>query len=85
MFDSCATPGTVAPQAPLPTGFSRQEYWSGLPFPSSIFSCLDASFTCSLITVISESIWKAGSVSLSVFPFQIVFRCSRSFASLPKF
>ena len=29
-----ATPGTVAPQAPLSIGFSRQEYWSGLPFPS---------------------------------------------------
>ena len=29
----CATPQTVAPQAPLSTGFSRQEYWSGLPFP----------------------------------------------------
>ena len=25
---------TVALQAPLSTGFSRQEYWSGLPFPS---------------------------------------------------
>ena len=24
----------AARQAPLPTGFSRQEYWSGLPFPS---------------------------------------------------
>ena len=24
---------TVAHQAPLSTGFSRQEYWSGLPFP----------------------------------------------------
>ena len=29
-----ATPWTVAYQAPLSTGFSRQEYWSGLPFPS---------------------------------------------------
>ena len=27
------TPGTVALQAPLSTGFPRQEYWSGLPFP----------------------------------------------------
>ena len=27
------TPQTVAPQAPLSMGFSRQEYWSGLPFP----------------------------------------------------
>ena len=29
-----ATPWTVAYQAPLTMGFSRQEYWSGLPFPS---------------------------------------------------
>ena len=30
-----ATPWTVAHQAPLSMGFSKQEYWSGLPFPSS--------------------------------------------------
>ena len=30
----CATPWTVAHQAPLSMGFSRQKYWSGLPFPS---------------------------------------------------
>ena len=29
-----ATPWTVAYKAPLSMGFSRQEYWSGLPFPS---------------------------------------------------
>jgi len=29
-----ATPWTVARQAPLSMGFSRQEYWNGLPFPS---------------------------------------------------
>ena len=28
------TPWTVAHQAPLSKGFSRQEYWNGLPFPS---------------------------------------------------
>ena len=28
------TPWTVGYQAPLSMGFSRQEYWSGLPFPS---------------------------------------------------
>ena len=27
-------PWTVAPQTPLSKGFSRREYWSGLPFPS---------------------------------------------------
>ena len=30
----CATPQTAAHQAPLSLGFSRQEPWSGLPFPS---------------------------------------------------
>ena len=30
----CATPLTGAHQAPLSMGFSRQEYWSGVPFPS---------------------------------------------------
>ena len=29
-----ATPWTVTRQAPLSMGFSRQEYWSGLPFPT---------------------------------------------------
>ena len=29
-----ANPWTVAHQAPLSLRFSRQEYWSGLPFPS---------------------------------------------------
>ena len=30
----CATPETAAHQAPPSLGFSRQEHWSGLPFPS---------------------------------------------------
>ena len=30
----CDTLWTAAHQTPLSTGFSRQEYWSGLPFPS---------------------------------------------------
>ena len=29
-----ATPWTVAYQAPPSMGFSRQKYWSGLPFPT---------------------------------------------------
>ena len=35
-LQSCPTlrPMDVAHQAPLSMGFSRQEYWSGLPFPS---------------------------------------------------
>ena len=31
---SCVTPWTIAHQVPLSMGFSRQGYWSGLPFPS---------------------------------------------------
>ena len=33
MSDSC-NPVDFSPQAPLSMGFSRQEYWSGLPYPS---------------------------------------------------
>ena len=32
----CATPWTAAYQAPLSMGFSRQEYWSGVPLPSPV-------------------------------------------------
>ena len=30
----CVIPETAAHHAPLSLGFSRQEHWSGLPFPS---------------------------------------------------
>ena len=30
------TPWIIAHKAPLSMGFSRQEYWSGLPFPSPV-------------------------------------------------
>ena len=33
-FQLFVTPWNVAYQAPLSMGFTRQEYWSGLPFPS---------------------------------------------------
>ena len=32
--DSFVTPWTVGHQAPLSMGFSKKEYWTGLPFPS---------------------------------------------------
>ena len=40
-----ATLWTVAHQAPLSMGFPRQEYWSGLPFPSPE-DLLDAGLEC---------------------------------------
>ena len=53
----CATPQTVAHQAPPSLGFSRQEHWSGVPLPSpNIFQCyvltLNA-FSLHIILVIS--------------------------------
>ena len=33
----CATPWTAAHQASPSMGFSRQEHWSGLPFPSPMY------------------------------------------------
>ena len=35
----CPTPWTTAHQAPPSLGFSRQEYWSGLPLPSPEQQC----------------------------------------------
>ena len=37
----CATLWTATHQAPLSTGFSRQGWWSGLPFPSPWYSELE--------------------------------------------
>jgi len=54
MSSSFATPWIVASQASLTLGFPRQEYWSGLPFPSPgdlpdlgiepMFPCLTGGF-----------------------------------------
>ena len=39
-----ATPWTVAYQAPPSVGFSRQEYWSGVPLPSPHITLSDIYF-----------------------------------------
>ena len=41
----CATPQTAAHQAPPSLGFSRQEHWSGLPFPSPMHACMLSRFS----------------------------------------
>ena len=51
----CATLWTAAHQASLSTGFSGQEYWSGLPFPSPkvyIVSCFNPLMYSKVITTI---------------------------------
>ena len=40
------TPWTAAYQAPLSMGFSRQEYWSGLPFPSPMHESEKWKWSC---------------------------------------
>ena len=41
----CAMPQMAAHQAPQSLGFSRQEYWSGLPFPSPMYACMLSRFS----------------------------------------
>ena len=48
-----ATPWTAAYQAPPPMGFSRQEYWSGLPLPSPITN-LDSILKSRDITLLTK-------------------------------
>ena len=52
-----ATPWTAAYQAPLPMGFSRQEYWSGLP---SSFATLESEKWKGSRSVVSNSLWPHG-------------------------
>ena len=42
----CATPETAAHQAPSSLGFSRQEHWSGLPFPSPMHQSEKVAQSC---------------------------------------
>ena len=53
----CATPETAAHQAPPSLGFSRQEHWSGLPFPSPIHENEKWKWSCS---VVSNCSWPHG-------------------------
>ena len=46
-LQSCPTlrPQTAAHQTPLSLGFSRQEYWSGVPFPSPMHAAMMRCFS----------------------------------------
>src|SRR5574337_648274 len=71
-----ATPWTVACQAPLSTGFSRQEYWSGLPFPSP-GDLPDPGIKLCLLRLLH---WQAGSLPL-VPPGELLSWAERHFSS----
>ena len=51
-----ATPWTVAYQAPPSMGFSKQEYWSGVPFPKA----LQSMFVINAIVIMIFSVYKLG-------------------------
>ena len=53
----CVTPQMAAHQAPPSLGFSRQEHWSGLPFPSPMHESKKWKWSCS---VVSNSSWPHG-------------------------
>ena len=46
----CTTPQTAAQQAPLSLGVSRQEHWSGLPFPSPVYESEKWKCSCSVVS-----------------------------------
>jgi len=46
----CATPQMAAHQAPRSLGFSRQEYWSGLPFPSPMHESEKSKWSLSVVS-----------------------------------
>ena len=50
----CATPQTAAYQAPPSLGFSRQEQWSGLPFPSPMHESEKWKWGCSVVSDCSQ-------------------------------
>ena len=50
----CATPETAAHQAPPSLGFSRQEHWSGLPFPSPMHERKSESEVAQLCPTLSD-------------------------------
>ena len=70
------TPRTVACQVPLSMGFSRQEYWSGLPVPSARDlpdsgiepECLKSpAFSGGFFT--TRTIWEGVDLYLICFPY----------------
>ena len=74
----CATPQTAAHQAALSLGFSRQEHWSGLPFPSPMhesekWDMLQSPFSSWRFTVFinKSKVWKNSALSNPVNIFSL--------------
>ena len=59
-----ATPWTAAYQAPPSMGFSKQEYWRGVPSPSPNNAIISSNTECMCISNFSIALW------LCYFPLQ---------------
>ena len=66
---SHVTPWTAAHQAPLSMDFSRQEYWSGLPFPSPYLLYFQICYKCSPPSLYLPSSLFYLALSFSEFPW----------------
>ena len=92
----CATPLTAAYQAPPSLGFSRQEHWSGLPFPSPMHenesevgqSCptLRDPMDCSLPGSSIHGIFQARVLEWGAIAFshQILWLCLNAYRDSPQ-
>ena len=69
---SHVTPWTAACQAPLSMDFSRQEYWSGLPFPSPIPDLLLSNFFIMFLRFFHIVACSRYEIS---FYYSIIFHC----------
>ena len=73
----CGTPETAAHQAPPSLGFSRQEHWSGLPFPSPAKALVEMKSSTALerkkkkkimrLTDRAENYWACGTATMTLF------------------
>ena len=65
-----ATPWTAAYQAPPSMGFSRQEYWSGVPLPSPLLRLVNVYIEPSCVCVTLFPVWQLGvdvETAMSIF------------------
>ena len=72
------TPWTAAYQAPPSMGFSRQEYWSGVPLPSPLLTLLISKFTSSSsfsVVFLGFFIWMImlSANTISILPSSVLY------------
>ena len=72
-----ATPWTAAHQAPLSMGFSRPEYWSGLPLPSPPIMSIKLKWTSHIVSVwswlwrLNAQVWIQSLLIIAVWYWQV--------------